>query len=325
LPITASFFILKYINKPKEFSSVCFFVVLIGQATAYIIQMLDFLPIEIKDALSHINLQYVFELRLRANKPVAVNYKGQYRYLGRYGLTEHVKNALICDASDVAECIYGAGKFSVYSVEEQIKRGFITAEQGERLGLAGEYVLENGQPHAIRNFTSVCIRVPHEIKGCGKEVYDCCFLDGLKNVMIASPPGQGKTTILRDLARLISENTAKNVLICDERGEIGKGELGFSCDVLKYADKKTAFDAGIRAMRPDLIITDELSKEDCIAVEKAIYSGVIVLASAHFNDIKSIEKPFLGLFDRYVILEEREIGKIKGIYDKNGREIVEND
>ena len=286
--------------------------------------MLDFLPTNIKDALSNINMQYVFELRLRANKPVMINYNGKYRYLGYYGITEHVKNALICDFEDISECIYSAGNFSVYSVEEQIKRGFITAEHGERLGLAGEYVFENGKPHAIRNFSSVCIRVPHEIKGCGKEVYEKCFLGGLKNVMIASPPGQGKTTILRDLARIISENTAKNILICDERGEIANGEIGGTCDVLKYADKKTAFEAGIRAMRPDLMITDELSKEDCIAVEKAIFSGVIVLASAHFFDICNIEKPFMGLFDRYVILDEKEIGKIKGIYDKNGREIAEN-
>ncbi len=285
-------------------------------------QMLDFLPTEIQDGLSHVNRKYVYEIRLRADKPTTVNFKGEYRFLCIYGLTDKKEQAIHCTTQDIADCVYKAGEYSVYSVEEELKRGFLTARNGERLGLAGEYVFEKGQPLALRNFTSLCIRVPHEIYGCGWGIYEKCLKDGLKNCLIAAPPGLGKTTILRDLARLLSERTDKNVLICDERGEISCGNCGQSSDVLKFADKNTAFEAGIRAMRPDVIITDELSPADCEGVKKAIFAGVAVLASAHFSDMERIKEPFFGLFDRYVLLHERNIGQIKGIYDRTGRELL---
>lgn len=281
--------------------------------------MLEFLPKRIKDGLSHVNVQYVYELRLRVEKPVTINYMGVYRYLGEYGLTELAEKALRCTAEEVADCVFGAGKFSVYSVEEQLKRGFVTAESGERVGLAGEYVFDKGQPLAIRNFSSVCVRVPHEIIGCGAEIYRRCMLDRIPNVLICSSPGLGKTTILRDLSRLISERTGKNVLICDERGEISSANVGQTCDVLKYAEKEIAFEAGIRAMRPDVIVTDELSTKDFKAIEHAVYSGVKVLASAHLTEDRKARNVFHGLFDFYVLLDETKIGKIKGIYDNDGK------
>ena len=282
--------------------------------------MLEFLPQNVKNGLRRLNVERVYEIRLRADKPTTVNYAGQYRYLGEYGLTERVENAVRCDMDEIANCVFRAGQYSVYSVEDQIRRGYITALQGERIGLAGEYVLEKGQPLALRNFSSLCIRVPHEIIGCGMEIYGRCMRDQVRNVLIVSPPGLGKTTILRDLSRILSEKTKSNVLICDERGEISAGNTGETCDVLKFVDKSTAFEAGIRAMRPDIMITDELSSTDCAAIEKAIAAGIKVVASAHFSKMSHIKSPFLGLFERYVVLDEREIGKIKGVYDEEGRE-----
>lgn len=284
--------------------------------------MLDFLPENVKDGLTRLNLQYLYEIRIRADKPVTVNYEGKYRYLGDYGLTENAEKALVCDSTDIADCVFRAGKYSVYSVEEQIKQGFLTAENGARIGLAGEYVFEKGQPFALRNFTSLCIRVPHEIIGCAQEIYQRCMRDRVRNTVIMSAPGLGKTTLLRDLGRILSEKTKKNILICDERGEISAGEVGKSCDIMKYSDKKTAFEAGVRAMRPDMIITDELSVDDYKAVEKAVCAGITVIASAHFSEISSVKPPLLGLFERYIILDESEIGKIKGVYGADGRELL---
>ena len=207
----------------------------------------------------------------------------------------------------------------MYSVEEQIKQGFITAENGERIGIAGEYVYERGQPLTIRKYSSVCIRVPHEIIGCATEIYQCCMSDKVKNLLLMSSPGLGKTTLLRDLSRILSEKTNNNILICDERGEISALSVGDSCDVLKYADKATAFEAGIRAMRPDIIVTDELSVRDCAAIQQAIVAGVHVVASAHFSDFSNVDAPFLKLFERFVLLDENTIGKIRVIYDREGR------
>ena len=283
--------------------------------------MLDFLPHAVRKAIRLLNGQKLYEIRLRVGKPVTVNFAGEYRYLGAYGLTDFSANALYCDAQDLADCVFRAGKYSVYAVEEQIKGGFITAENGERIGIAGEYVFEKGQPLTIRNFTSLCIRVPHEIIGCGEEIYSRCLQEQLYSVLIVSSPGLGKTTILRDLSRILSEKTQRNILICDERGEISAGNTGETCDVLRLSDKKTAFEAGIRAMRPDMMITDELSIDDCKAIERAILSGIRVMASAHFNSFTHIKPAFLQLFERFVVLDEQKIGKIKCIYDNQGRVI----
>lgn len=282
--------------------------------------MLEFLPQNVKNGLRRLNSERVYEIRLRADKPTTINYAGEYRYLSEYGLTERVENAVRCDMEEIENCVFRAGQYSVYSVEEQIKRGYITASHGERVGLAGEYVLDKGQPLALRNFSSLCIRVPHEVIGCGAEIYTRCMQNEIRNVLIVSPPGLGKTTILRDLSRILSEKTKRNILICDERGEISAGNTGGTCDVLKFVDKTTAFEAGIRAMRPDIMITDELSAIDCAAIEKAIAAGIKVVASAHFSKMTHIKPPFFGLFERYVVLDERKIGKIEGIYDEKGRE-----
>ncbi|MBQ8658589.1 MAG: hypothetical protein IJ506_05585 [Clostridia bacterium] len=283
--------------------------------------MLEFLPNKVKDALRFVNGKMLYELRLRAEKATIVNYAGAYRYLSAFGLTEKQAEALVCSYSEISDTVYAAGKFSVYSVEEQIKRGFITAEHGERIGLAGEFVYEKGNPLSIRKIQSLCIRVPHEIIGCGREIYERCLTDRLRSVLIVSPPGFGKTTILRDLTRMISENTKRNILVCDERGELSAGELGATSDVLLYADKERAFEAGIRAMRPDLIVTDELSAFDMSAVRRAISAGVKTIATAHFDKIETIEESFLGAFERYVVLRTDEIGALQGVYDEKGKRI----
>ena len=283
--------------------------------------MLSFLPQNVQDALKHINANYLYEIRLRVENPVFVNYAGKYRFLSLYGLTDSMEKAIICDMLDIEECVYQAGKCSIYSVEEQIKQGFITAEKGVRIGLAGEYVYDKGKPLAMRNFTSLCIRIPHEIVGCGQAIYECCMSDKVQSVLIASSPGQGKTTILRDLARILSEKTRKNLLICDERGEIAVKSVGVSCDVMKYADKAVAFEAGIRAMRPDIMITDELSISDFKALQRAKNAGIILLASAHLTKMQDVSREFLDLFDYFVFLDENEIGKIKGIYNGTGKKL----
>ena len=283
--------------------------------------MLEFLPENIKEYLQHINIKQLYEIRLRADKPISLNYQGVYHFLGRYGITDNIDNAIICHREDVEICIYNAGANSVYSVEGQIRKGFLTTQYGERIGIAGEYVFDGGQPIAIRNFSSICIRVPHEVLECGDVIYNKCMSRITTNLMIMSRPGMGKTTMLRDLTRKLCVKYKCNVLICDERGELSIGDIGKTCDVLRYSSKAVAFEAGIRALRPDVIVTDEMTMEDCEAAKKAIQSGIILLTSVHCADMNYLPECFQNLFDFYILLDDRIIGKVKKIYNKNGEEI----
>ena len=186
--------------------------------------MLTFLPRPLLGALQNLNLNRVYELRLRSGRPIVVNYGGTYRYLGRTGVVASAEQALTVSFADIEEIIAGASEYSVYSVTEQLRRGFVTGAAGERIGLAGVFVYEDEKSFTVKDVTSVNIRVPHEVIGCGEEIFRACLADRLRSVLILSPPGCGKTTILRDLARLLGCGPIRNVLIHDERNEISAAD-----------------------------------------------------------------------------------------------------
>ena len=285
-------------------------------------QMVTFLSEDIREVLKYVNFEKVYELRLRADRPLCVNYAGKYQMLGRRGVTDKIENCYIVTKEEIEEALFRAGEYSVYSVEEQIRSGFLTTSQGVRIGIAGRYVFDRGQPLTIRDVGSLCIRIPHQVKGAGEEIYNRCMRGkSLQSVLLLSLPGRGKTTALRELCRLLSKIERKNILVCDERGELDFGELGPTCDVLSYADKATAFEVGIRTLRPDVIVTDELAETDILAVKRAISSGVSVLASAHIKDAREGKLRYAELFDRYVLFEKEEVGKVEKIFDANWREI----
>ena len=283
--------------------------------------MLEFLPEKVRKSIKKINEKLIYELRIRENQPITVNFNGKYVFLTEYGISEHSQDALLCDNADIQDIIFQAGNFSVYSIEEQLKQGFVTAKNGERIGIAGEYVLENGKTQAIRNFTSVCIRVPHIVINAGLEVYQRCLKDKLRNILICSAPGIGKTTILKDLIRILSENHQYNLLVCDERGEITNEYLGQTCDILKYTTKEIAFEIGIRTMRPDVIVTDEITKKDIEYIQKGIHAGVNVIATAHFDDVALLPQNYLGVFNGYVFLNKEKIGEVKELYSGNLKKV----
>ena len=126
--------------------------------------------------------------------------------------------------------------------------------------------------------------------------------------------------VARDLAHLFNLKEIRTPVF--EHTELFQRGVGETTDVLRFCDKKTAFEAGIRAMRPNIIVTDELSVDDCKAVEYAVFSGIIVFASAHISQFNALQKPFLGLFSRYVFLDLNEIGKISCICNEEGRELL---
>lgn len=278
---------------------------------------LSFLPEEIKSALSHLNYNFVSEIRLRRDKPVIVEYKGKYVYLNGYGASDTSEKAIL--AGDLTSVVNAATDGCIYGYTEQIKNGFITVEHGVRIGLAGEYVTENGFISTVKNVTSLNIRIPHEISGCADYVCNTVLRDKLSATLIFSKPGLGKTTMLREISRRLSTEKLRNVLVLDERNEIsamdGYGEgfdLGFA-DVIRCFNKLHTVASAIRAMKPDVIITDELyGSDDIKAVQYAADCGIAVVASSHVTDREILKKMPFEYF-----VELTSVGGKPEIYDKN--------
>lgn len=279
---------------------------------------LSFLPKEILEAISHLNINFVTEIRLRQGQPVIIGYKDEYYYLDRFGLSLKRDGALM--GGEIAPIINAATSGSIYSYAEQMRSGFITCGHGVRIGLAGEYVTQNGAITAIANITSLNVRIPHEVEGCADYICNNLFTEEVYSAIIFSKPGLGKTTKLRDIARYSSDKLKLNVLIFDERNEIaainanGNGfYVGERSDVVRSGNKITAFETAIRAMKPDVIITDELYGEsDIQAVKYVAECGIKVIASSHVtnrNILKSM--PFEYFVELKTLLGQPVI------YDKN--------
>lgn len=279
--------------------------------------VLEFLPPRLAQAVRHVNLNRLYELRIRADNPLRANLSGTFCYLGENGVCAGASGALFPTAEEVEETLFAATGYSVYSVENQIKSGFVTGREGERIGIAGSYVYDEKGVLSVHSVTSLCVRIPHAIEGCAEEIYARCLSERLYSLLLMSPPGKGKTTLLRDLSRLVCSRRKLNVLVCDERGELSAGNTGETSDVIRFTDKLTAFTAGIRAMRPDVIVTDELLANDYTAVRRAVESGITVFASAHLTRREDVPDK---LFGRYVLIGG--VGKIEHICGADGEDVA---
>lgn len=299
-----------------------------------------FIPQPFLSALNNINFNQFNEIRFRAFKPVIVYLGGQAYFLAPSGISTNIKEALICDKEHLEEIVFRASECSIYAVNEQIKNGFLTVSGGFRIGLGGTAVFDGDKLKTIKNFVSLNVRIPHLIQGCSLTGFKYIVENRrLNNTLIISPAGAGKTTFLKDFVNQLSErNLSANVLILDERGEIAsineKGEsllMSNFCDVLSFMPKPLGITYGIRALAPNLILTDEIaSKEDIDALYFAGYCGVNVMASIHASSVQDLKKKesFEKLlkdkfFSRYIVLSSREgPGTYEGIFDENLERIL---
>ncbi len=284
--------------------------------------MFYFLPLKIQNSIKLLSVDKLTEIRLRNGFPIIIRYDNRNTYLAENGATIFEKDGFVCDDVCIDYVIRAVTENSLYAFNDKLKQGFITTKNGVRIGVAGECVVENNVVVTIKDFSSLNIRIPHEVEGCSKAIYENILVNGdIKNTLIISPPAKGKTTILKDLARKINNELNLSILIMDERGEFVSIK-GKNIDLIKYGDKLYSFNYGIRSLSPSVVITDELStRNDWLSAANAANSGVKIIASCHGGSIEElIKKEFFikNVFERYVVLKNTQLpGIIDAIFDGN--------
>lgn len=271
----------------------------------------------LSSVLKMCSFENLCEIRFRAGRPLMLYYsQGAYFCSRNGGITEDRKNAVMCSSDDLARLVSAFCKSSVYAYENEIKEGFLTISGGHRVGISGKAVLDKNGVKNITQFSGVNIRIAREFKNCGDEcVRHICENGRIYNSVIISPPGVGKTTVIRDVARKLSENFKVSVI--DERSEIAASvggvpqfDVGIQTDVLDGFPKSYGIICALRSLSPDVIITDEIGTDsDISAIKELLSGGCKTITTMHGYSIKeAIEKKseLLKLFERAILLERRK-------------------
>jgi len=285
--------------------------------------LLKYMPPRIYGVLGKMavsRLLKIEELRFGADKPlVGVNGDGCF-YVDCYGNTVSCQaEGITTSKQELEELFRLLCDGSVYAVEDNIKNGYITAEGGHRVGICGTFACKDGKIENLRELSAINIRISHEVIGVAEGVTEIITDGGLSNTLIVSPPGGGKTTMLRDICRILGgDGYSYKVAIADERGEIAatyKGKqsnnVGARTCVIDGCPKNLAMEMLLRSMGPDVVVTDEIgNKDDAEAIQKLLCCGVKVIASAHgksFEDIKN-RMPFCNeLFEKVIVMDRKKV------------------
>ncbi len=283
------------------------------------VKLADMLEGTLSDAVRK-NADRVVELRLRSGKPA------------RLKLMDGSELSLDpIDATFMKRMLNRLMENSLYAWEEELRQGYFTARGGFRVGVCGHFNASKSGIEHLSSISSACIRIPREILGSGEKLAQKIFCRGPASALIISPPGLGKTTLLRDLARIAAES-GYNVAIADERREIAASiegvpqlNVGSRTDVMDGCPKALSIPLLVRACAPDLIIADEIGcLEDMEAIRDAARSGIKTIATAHGRDQwdvlnrKNIGPLIQEKIFEWCITLGPELGKISEISSLNG-------
>lgn len=305
-------------------------------------ELLQIFPLHLRKTLQRICLEenILEEIRIRIGQPIIFHMENEEWYLKEEEerLDKRSEGAYRATKEDIRNMVKFISSYSLYAYEDEMKRGFITIQGGHRIGVAGQVVMEEGKILSLTNIYFLNIRVAREKRGCAKEIVPYLIhRNSIYNTLFVSPPGVGKTTYLRDVIRILSSGTERlhgmKVSIIDERSEIAackqgipQNDVGPRSDVLDGCLKSFGMLLMLRSMAPQVIAVDEIgSREDCSAMEQAIYSGSKILGTVHAYDMKELsQKKYLKqmieqqMFGRIVLLEKGENGRRRfHIYNEN--------
>lgn len=299
-------------------------------------EIIEVLPKEIAKIVSQYppeKIEKMEEIRKRVSRPLEIIIDG-IPFFHHHIISNEDANQLLNKLSH----------YSIYTLEEELKRGYITIQGGHRVGLAGKVITENGRVKVIRDVTSFNIRIAKQKIGVANELSRYLYDRYWRNTIIIGPPQTGKTTLLRDIARMISTGIEtrsippKKVGIVDERSEIAgcvkgipQASLGHRVDVLDSCPKAEGMMMMIRSMSPDVLIVDEIGRaEDSDAILEAVNAGVSLVVTVHGHGLEDLlKRPTLkkilemGVIERFVQLSRTNgPGTVKSVMNGNGKQII---